>query len=507
MTPSAEDFDDFGENDDLVGAFAALGESVDADPMAHVELTLAQLAWVRMRGPRLLWRGANQIGKSFSLAYKLLCFIRRIGPYADRNPGPVRVLMLSTSKEQMIPLMEKLWSMVSRAEVCRSARKKNGRSVIEPLEFVDGFGFTGKPPRIYFNAGPGLGSLIQFATYKQGSGRIAGGTFDLVILDEPPPEKVWGEVMPRVMTKSGDVWVGFTPTPESPPLDYMRKMVKNGSIAELHTELTVESMTLPATNHRPARYLKTQKAIDDYAETLLPAERDMRLRGGWEIIVTERLLMGYGPHCLMPDREMPPPTSKILVGGDHGSAPGRQYFALVAIDGAETLFPRVWLLNEYRPIGFSDALQDAQGILRMIKSTGERLGVNFTYDHVNEWVCDRASGKHEHGVRKSNDLLARFLARELGREVESLKPIHTPTKFGGSVTNGQALMNLIMNRKDEHGRSNFRVWEGCTAFTTAAQRYQGDPRDKNKDPIDGARYPIEWLCRPPTQPGQIVRYA
>lgn len=505
--------DEDGPDDDLSGlveGFSRLEEAVEADPMAAVELTLAQLAWVWMAGPRLLWRGANQIGKSFGLAYKLLCYILRRGPYANRKIGPVRALVLSTSKEQMIPLMEKLWGMLPKGEVCRSARKKNGRSVIEPLEFIDGFGFAGKVPRIYFHSGPGVGSLVQFATYKQGAGRIAGGTFDIVLLDEPPPEKVWGEVMPRVMSKGGDVWVGFTPTPDSPDLKYMRKLVKiegekqGQGVKELHTPLTVEAMTLPATNYRPLRYLKTQAQIDAYAASIIPAEADMRVRGGWDIVVTERWFMGWGPSCLMPANEAPPPEAILCISGDHGTKPGRQAFAFLAIAEPQSLCPRVWLLNCYQPTTANDSEQDAEGILTMLAETGKRYGIHIGYDHIQHWIADRATAYNEQGVRKSNSRLKRYLAQKLRRDEAALKEIHTPIKYDRSVSDGQTMLNNIMGARQPDGRSNFRAWEGAEAFINSVQTYQGGKNEPAKDMMDAVRYGVEHVCRTQGRTGSVI---
>ena len=80
----------------------------ERDPIAYVVLTGPQEAWVRMGSPAdpdrderpLLWRGANQIGKSYAQAAKILHYIRATGPYAKRKPGPVNVLVVSISKDR-----------------------------------------------------------------------------------------------------------------------------------------------------------------------------------------------------------------------------------------------------------------------------------------------------------------------------------------------------------------------------------------------------------------------
>src|SRR5688572_33462831 len=55
----------------------------------------------------------------------------------------------------------------------------------------------------------------------------------------------------------------------------------------------------------------------DYSRDLLEVEKDMRLRGGWDILVTDRLLRNWGPHCVRPT--LPPQGSILAVGVDHGA--------------------------------------------------------------------------------------------------------------------------------------------------------------------------------------------
>lgn len=441
--------------------------------------TLPQRAWLNLRGPRLLWRAANQVGKSRGLAKKILHFIRRTGPYADRPRRPVKILVMSFSKEQMEPLHEKLWQLLPRDEI--------GPGV----EFEPGFGFRGKPPRIRFTSGPGAGSLIVFATYKQGSRRAAGGTFDIVALDEPVEERIWGEVQPRVLHGNpGEVWVTFTPTPDSPPLDYLRELVKTGQVVELHTELSLRNVTLET-----GKPLLSQRQIDEYIGSLLAVEKDMRVRGGWDIVTTERALDNWGPHCV--GIHAPPHGAYVAVGIDHGAGSGKQAAGVVVIDGAHGLHPRAWVLNEHVAEGFTTPEQDARAIVAMLSSVG------LNYDDVDLWIGDRASGMNKFDIRKTNQDLRRYLAQVLGRDSRTLKWIETPRKWDGSVMYGFRLMNAMMGRRtDPQGQPDagalphFIVHPRCAKFAAAAAKWNWRPKDPAKDVLDCVRYPVERVVQP-----------
>lgn len=452
-------------------------------------VTRPQRQWIEMKGKRILWRAANQIGKSRTLAKKTLHFIRASGPYRDRRPGPVKVLIMSFSKEQMEPLMEKLWELLPKDEIS------------EDVEFEPGFGFRGKPPRIKFVSGPGAGSIIVFATYKQGSRRAAGGTFDVVVLDEPVEERIWGEIQPRVLHGDpGEIWIAFTPTPDSPPLDYLREKVTKGAIVEMNTELTLANVTL-----EDGRPLLTQEQIDEYSSGLLELEKDMRLRGGWEIVSTERALMMWGLHCLR--WSSPPIGAMLAVGIDHGAGQGKQAAALVAVLGGHTTTPRVWVIAESVSEGFTTNDMDAQAILDMLKSVG------LSYDDVDLWIGDRASGMNKYDVRKTNKEIRIQLARLLERHPDKLKFIETPHKFDGSIGSGFRVLNSIMGRRDDRltegdkdGPSHFLVAPSCTHFAAAAKKWNWNPKDREKDILDAVRYPVERMCSGGIVASFVARY-
>lgn len=419
----------------------------------------------------MLWRAANRVGKTRGQAKKLIHFLRGTGPYADRRPGPVRVLVMTISKEQQVALHEMIWQLLPKDEIDKA------------VKYVPGFGFRGKPPRVTFTSGPAKGSVVTFATYRQGSERIAGFNFDVVLLDEPPPESLWGEVQGRVVHGNpGEIWISFTATPDSPDLKYLRKKVEDGDVVEQQTSLTVDAVTLTS-----GRALITQERIDEFASGLLELERDMRLHGGWDIIVTDRLLTNFGPHCV--HRVGLVGGALLAVGIDHGAGAGKQAAALIMVQDPTGPAPRITVLEESIADGFTTPDQDAAAILAMLA----RRGVSF--DDVDLWIGDRPSGMNRYDVRKSNAELRRQLARLLSRDTATLPNIEVPYKWDGSVTNGCRLLNAAMGRKDESGASHFLVDPACEKLVDAISRWKGAKADKLKDIIDAVRYPAEKLCK------------
>ena len=119
----------------------------------------------------VLWRDGNRLGKSFALAWELIHRCRGTHPFKTTHRPPIRALVISVSLDQIVPLMEAIWMLVPKGELSSKCGFDPGR------------GITGKPPRLVFESGPGKGSVISFATYRQGSTRIAGGEYQVVVMD------------------------------------------------------------------------------------------------------------------------------------------------------------------------------------------------------------------------------------------------------------------------------------------------------------------------------------
>lgn len=463
------------------GLIDAAAEASVADPLALARLTTPQAAFCASAAQRLLWRGGNTIGKSYAAAYDLIHAARGTHPLRRVPRGPARLLVVSESWAQMDPLCEKIWALLPKGE-------------IDPVVYYEpGEGFRGyREPHIAFRSGPGAGSVIHFATYAQGSGRIAGGQFHGIWGDEPMPQSVYGELLPRLSRYNGTFRITMTPTPESPPLAYLREIIERskahkarhgtlppGGWEEQQTSITLDALTLRgALVEHP---WKTAAELTELLESYLDIERGMREHGDWDAVVAGRWLSAYGPKNEF-DGADPTGTLYLAVGIDHGAKAGRQAAVLVACseDG-----DHAWYLDECISDGRTSSREDAEAILAMVRRHG------WEWDAVDHWVGDRAHGGDRYGNAKSNADLMHEFSDILGVSESRLRAkgldLATPYKAHRSVSRGLRVMNSLF--KQEQASVHCR----CPKLIEAIKNWEGALDDPLKDRLDAARYATERL--------------
>lgn len=445
----------------LGGDYRELGE------LARPRLTQPQLDFCSHPARKLLWRGGNSIGKSYGHAFQIIQAIR-----CNRHfNGPIEIMLAGYSFAQMDPLLSKLWSLLPKGEIAPQLYRVAGQG-------IRGF----KEPVIPFVAGPGAGSTIYLATYKQGPERIQGFQGHQLSFDEPPPEDIYREAQPRLNSRGGFLRVTMTPTPDSPPLEYMRKEVDEGRLTEMQTSYNLDAITLRGGLVSWA--WKTQAGIDADIAAYAEDERAMRRDGAWDQVVTGRALALIDERCWV---DGPFPRSRhwrIGIGVDHGTRPGRQSASLVMLDAVSG---EVWILDEHRTGEVSSTSDDARGILAMLK----RNGIPWTA--VDLWVGDRATRESQYGIAKCNADLFVELASELrltGRAAkEKGLKIKTAFKNPGSPRRDVAKLNTLAQK------GLLKVHAQAKGFREAVALWRGDAASAHKDPVDSARYPIMELLR------------
>lgn len=469
---------------DVLNIARAGGARVHRRGLDFVRLTIPQRTFLADERPVVLWRDGNQLGKSWALALDIVCRCRGKHPLQAVRRPPINVLVIGVSFEQMAPLMHKIWEVAPRNELDPKCAYDPGR------------GITGKPPRLVFASGPGKGSVISFATYGQGSKRVAGGTLHVVVMDEPPPEGMFGEVVPRVLKQRGIIRIGMTPTPEMPPQGWLRDKVDAGTVHE-------HNFGLSAVNCHPEGYPApwlSQHEIDEYEGMLLPIEREMRMRGSWDPVVLGRMLDAFNEHTHVID-ERPPAGAFLIVGNDHGVQANKQTAVLAAVEDRLTSRPRAFVIDETPEGGISTPEQDARAILTMLKRRGLR------YDDVDAWVGDRptASKSRLRAIRKSNKDLQVELAALLGRKVDEVQKIKAVKKWHGSFSYGMRLLNTMAARHRTDG-PDLRVHPRCKRFIEACNVFDGNPHHPLKDVLDGGRYAIETAVSSKAAVSLVARY-
>ena len=457
-------------------------------------LTRCQRAALQDSRDRLLWRDGNRLGKTYYMAVDLS--LRMMGHHPhQKSRVPLRCLAMGPTVGQMVTsgLIPTLWGMLG-GDV---ASGEPGPWIDPRLTYDSARGIVGtKYPYIKLIGGPGKGSLVHFCSYKQGTGRLGGYSAHAVLLDEPPPEQNWSEVLARVLDTAGVIRIGFTPTTTSPDVTYLRRIVEDderngrGHWGHHNYHLKVENMLVEG---EPWSRL-TQRRIDAFIRDLSEREKRMRTEGWWEPSVEGRALDNYDPAVhvrafSLADIKRAAPNHILVVSMDHGIQAGKQRAVLAAYTGQRSFRPRAWWIAESLILGASTTQKDATAILEMLQLVG------LEYDDIDVWTGDRAARAVTSEVKsKSNRQLRAALADQLGRKLSETKKIRPPVKYAGSVDDGVRLLNGILGRRHKGSPSGV-VHERCVELARAMDRWDWSKHHPLKDVLDAARYGAEAVCR------------
>lgn len=457
-----------------LGAFDAAATEAERAPVQYARFSAWQESYLSDASRFRVIRAANQLGKTHVCCWEVVADVLGTNPFrARRWSGPINVTIVGRSIEQMSmegAIMERLWSMLPKGD-------------IDPrVSFVRGRGIVGtKYPAIRFTSGPGVGSVIRFRTYEQDPQTHAGSVAHKYILDEPAPEQIYDEILPRIMRNQGDLTIAFTPTPDMPPQTWLRTLVDQGQFSEHWVPMRPEHTQVRGFS----RPFLTQEQIDEQRHRCPEVTRPLRFEAAWETVSTERWLSSYEEQRhLLPieigDRRLA--GAWLGVGIDHGLVPGKQRAMLLAIVRRHDPQRAVaYYLDEVALPDITSPLADAKNILAMLKRNG------LEYVHVDEWVGDRSTGEGLQLKSKSNGTLRiQLLAQaQISSNDPEAKLIITPRKGDGSVIAGLHLMNAMF------AEDRMFVHPRCTEFRQFLLRFKGDSRDVLKDVGDAGRYILE----------------
>lgn len=438
----------------------------------HIRLTRAQEAFLADDRQFVLCRGGNQIGKTTALLLDLIARCRGVHPWQSlRHKPPINVVVISESWDQMGQVggfMQKLWELLPKDEI----DPKN--------DYEPGRGITGKPPRIRFVSGPGKGSAITFATYRQGAKRVAGSTVHHVLMDEPGPESLFVEMLPRLFRYGGTMRLNFTPVLDMPDQTELRKRVASGRIHE-HNPRLLEANCWPQGAPRP---WKTQRELDQLIAVWPQAVLPMRVLGAWDPVYTGNALSAFD--ATLHVREDAPATGALLgVGVDHGAQAGKQAAVLGALSSGDEPDPYAWLMDEEIGDGRTSTREDARSILAMLRRNGQ------SWRDVDVWVGDRPTTADRRLIVKDNRKLRAALADEVGVPLEQFPEIQTARKGPGSLDDGLTRWNKLLALRDGDGAPHFLFHPRCAQTIKFASQWDGrDIKSPLKNPGDATRY---WL--------------
>jgi phage terminase large subunit-like protein len=453
----------------VTGGLANLARAVDqlqkrtvADPLAYWTPTAPQLQFLSDPSHMRLARAGNQVGKTTMGLVD--CIYRCLGghPYQPVRPAPIEAWVIVESWESSLSVQSKLWALLPKD------------ALADDTEYTTGKGFRGRHPMVRFKNG----SLIRVRTSNQGSLALAGSTIDYCMMDEPPPEEIYNEVVPRVLRNHGRIV--FTLTPVGAPLGWLRKLVDDGRVKDFCFPLTVENTT--PIGSRP---LMSAEQIESFSEAILPQQRAQRVFGDWESLWTEGRVFRMFDPARHVKPEVPTGEAMIGIGIDHGTEAGAQVGLLVAMvrDGGEGQ-PRVWVLDQVQTDGQTTPDQDARMLLDMLKRAG------LMWESVDLWVGDRRVYGRRNGSLKSNAMLMSAMERALRLPTGALPfRIRTAHKPAGSVFEGIRVLSAAMLRGD------FFVHPRCKRLADDLQRWDGREASEHKHSIDALRYTLELVTR------------
>jgi len=440
----------------LAAGLTTLGRRADMDPLRYFRPTPPQLAFLQSTAPVAMLRASNQLGKTWAGLADVI--YRAIGrhPYQVVPPPPQEIWIVGFSWEQLLAVQAKFWSLVPKNEL-------QSDSVFTP-----GKGFTGRVPVVRFRNG----SVVRFKTVNQGALGLASATLSHVLIDEPPPEELWGELVARVLRQRGRIRITMTPIGRD--VSWIRELVKAGEITDLHYGMSCANVT--PLGGRP---LLSQSEIDNLSNKYLPQERAQRLHGDWDSgFIEGRVFQGFNPEVHV-SSAAPVGELQVGIGIDHGTDGGTQVATLVAVAprGGVEGNPRFHVLDQCISDGLTTPEQDARDILAMLNRNGLQL------ESVDRWVGDRRHGGKRWGGQKSNNLLMQGFERVSRVPIGHLGfTIRTAWKPAGSVFTGVRILHSAMLRTGD-----FTIHPRCTQLIADLSSWTGQD-DEHKHGIDSLRY-------------------
>lgn len=430
-----------------------------------------QRAVVEDPSNRILIRGGNKIGKSLGLAMFLENWRRGHNGNHPRPEGPAKILYVVADMANAYA-----------DDVCRTLHEIIPSSELhEDTKYSTVRGYTtgGKRALLFAN-----GDEIMFRSGSQDGQALAGLWSHLVLINEPPIQSRWGEIMRAAGLKKAPVVVGFTPVDNhgvSRDLLWLRDIVEGPPGQPVPTRpdgtpLWSQHVIRLCPENVPHR--KPEEVLLQIAD-MPPWEVAQRRDAEWEGPSNERSLSAFGPENVFnaspgdwealpgaPD----PGELRLGLAADHGENANKEVIILHAWHGYGDSLTE-WVLDAYLSPGQTSIEQDAEGVCQMLARWG------LTPDHMDEAVGDtNSSGKGDWTARTVNEHFTKAFAA-LGYRLV-MRPAD---KGAGSVGLGVRVLNDAFARK--------RLWI-CTVaapIRNAAERWQGK-NDGYKDKIDPLRY-------------------
>lgn len=419
---------------------------------------------------RILIRGGNKIGKSLQLAEEVALFLEGKHPTRKRpTDRPAKVLYVVADMANAYV-----------DDVCETLHEVIAPWMLDPQTKFDSRGYTVSSARsILWHDG----SKVIFRAGTQDGQAIAGLWADLVVVNEPPLLKRWGEIMRAAALRNAPVIAGFTPVDDhgvSRDVLWLRDVVegKPGEPTPTRKDGTpkwsqhVVRLTAENAPHRHPDDVAQQ--IDDMLAWEIPQRRDAE----WEGPAPERTLASFGPANMLEamhgDWSAIPVEKRHLrlgLSADHGEKKNKEVVVFYAWTGANRDV-ECWVLDAYISPGVTSIAQDADATCAMLARWG------CTPDDIDKCEGDtNSSGKGDITAKTVNEAFSNAF-KDLGYNLKMV----AANKGADSVSNGIRVLN------DAFARLKLWILTSARPIAHAVSRWQGGNGEIHKDKVDPLRY-------------------
>lgn len=361
------------------------------------------------------------------------------------------------------------------------------------------------------------GYIISFVSSKAGSTSAASGSIDFLWVDEPPKQHVWGELLGRLRSTHGPIWMTLTPYDSEADLRWLQVYLE-GDTEQLIPPQGDWSKTVISFELRNVPWM-TEEEIEEEIELVPLDQQAQRVYGEWEGVVADRSLRGFSEANVC-ELALSPQDGwtddggeiKLVVWTDHGTLPGRQVFLLVAyqalgeryrlssdrVDHSATTPQRFGrrirarVLAEYLNPETTSEEQDAAAVRDALDDIG------LSVDMLDYGVGDTNNAGKSRGGRSLNAVY-----QNLFRSMMS--PAAAPRFVMHSAIKGPGMERFQVNLINGYlGRGDLSVHPRCKATIRAMRRWTGK-NDDYKHIIDTLRYGVHEMDRREGFPAQQIR--
>ena len=327
------------------------------------------------------------------------------------------------------------------------------------------------------------GYVLRFASSRTSSTSAASGAVDALWVDEPATQPIFGELLPRVRTTQGPIWLTFSPWDTQQDLTWLREIL---DAPDTPWSTHVFAFDAPSVFWMHPDDIATE-------HRLCPVEqRGARLFGDWDGEVPDAAV-----GCPMESvRDIPLKEGWVGAGGvflstaaDHGELAGHEVWLIAAYQrepgrvrafgGVDRAKVQIRILAELTNATATAPQQDVDELVQVLAEIG------LTPADLDWGVGDiNTGGKSDAGVRL-NQRYTELLRLKGAPRRYSIVPA---TKGAGSVLEGARTVRGYLDSGE------LTVHPRCVRLRRAMQRWQGAD-DESKHYIDALRYLVAEIAQ------------